>query len=85
MISGAAGLGLWDRVRNIRRIIFKRGTFLDRSISESFPRLAPICGDVVGFRGAKETDLLNKCNLLDNPPDKEAPNVALGDSGVALQ
>lgn len=81
MISGPAGLGLWDilvkryRCAKLEGYFCNEGLFLERSNCDSFPRLVT---DLRRFRGAKET-------LLDNSTNKEAPNVALRDSAVALQ
>ena len=63
---------------------YTREFFFGEVESESSPRLAPIYGDVVGFRGAQETELRKKIFWI-IPPNKEAPNVAPRDSAAALQ
>lgn len=75
---------LGDRCAKLGEYFFERGDFFGEVESESFPRLAPIYGDVAGFRGAEETDLRKKIFWI-IPPNKEAPNVAPCDSAAALQ
>lgn len=87
MISGAAGFGLC--AQNSKDIVLSEGNisfFFERLNFESFPRLAPIYGDVAGYRGAEETEMRKPPTSSGYfPPNKETPNVALRDSAAALQ